>query len=367
VRFVRDDEARYSLSDTGGAGLDMWFSGDKPIAPAAISGGGRWREPLPSHPPTLADVVPGAMDAKARLADMDAMGIAVQVVYPNVAGLGSQQFREMPLELALECTRAYNNFLLEWTGPDPQRFVPVAATPYWDVEAAVAEIRRVAALGYRSMLFPGSPQDWEQPVLASEHWNPIWGTAQECGLVVSFHAGSGNFTARMSAAHLEVEGFHAAWSRATTQILFDTAGQVADLLMSGVLPRFPTLRFVIVEGGLGWVPFLLESLDFTFKSLRVNQHRAEFEGVPSDYFRRQVKVCYWFEQPSTELFERVGVGNVLFETDYPHPACLTEEQVRVAVDERLALVSDEDRKRVLHGNAAELYGLEPSVVEGVLQ
>jgi len=361
VRYV-DDEQTQKFTFLRGKGIELWFTGDNPIAPAGLTAGGRWSEPLPSHPPTLADVIPGSFDAKARLADMDDMGIAAQVIYPNVAGLGSQQFRDLPPELSLECVHAYNDFLIEWREPAPRRFIPAAAIPYWDVKEAANEVRRVADLGFRAMVFPGAPHDWQQPFLASHHWDPLWEAAQESHVSVSFHAASGNFMGRLSQDQIDVEGFQASWTRASTQILFDTADQVADLLMSGILPRFPELTFVSVESGCGWVPFMLESLDNVFKQVRVNQYRPEFEGLPSDYFHRQVKICYWFEDDAVRLFDTIGVDNVLFETDYPHPLCLSPEEVRIAIDGRLGALKKEDRDKILFRNAMALYGLDPAIL-----
>jgi predicted TIM-barrel fold metal-dependent hydrolase len=154
-----------------GEGVDLWFIGDQPHMPAWASAGADWTGPLPTFPPTLDDTGVGAYDCRARLAVMDEMGIAAQVLYPNVAGFGAYHFRNLPGQLALECVRAYNDFLLEWIAPDPRRFVPVASLPYWDVDASVAEIHRVAGLGYRAASSPAPPRSGINP-----SWRPATGT-----------------------------------------------------------------------------------------------------------------------------------------------------------------------------------------------
>jgi predicted TIM-barrel fold metal-dependent hydrolase len=117
------------------------------------------------------DIPPAMVDAKARLAFMDEEKIWANVIYPNVAGFGAGGFLRLgDPELMLECVRAYNDFLLEWCSADPRRLVPVMATPFWDVAAAVREIQRCAARGYRAVIFCNQPQDHGAPVLRDRHW-----------------------------------------------------------------------------------------------------------------------------------------------------------------------------------------------------
>ena len=92
-------------------------------------------------------------------------GFTRQALYPNVGGFGSQTWRTMPdQELALVCVRAYNDFLIDWISVDPARFVAMAAIPYWNIEAAVAEIDRVAEIGHSGIIFTGAPQEHDQPL-----------------------------------------------------------------------------------------------------------------------------------------------------------------------------------------------------------
>ena len=135
--------------------------------------------------------------------------------------------------------------------------------------------------------------------------------------------------------------------------------QIVDLLLSGVLPRFPELRFVSVESGIGWIPFLLETADYCFGYSQVRRERPEFELLPSEYFARQVYGCYFFEELAPQrLLDRIGVDNVLFETDYPHPVCLYGN-VREKIDAGLAGQPAAVRRKLLFDNAARLYDVAP--------
>jgi predicted TIM-barrel fold metal-dependent hydrolase len=291
---------------------------------------------------------------------MDESGIYAQVLYPNVGGFGSERFRNMDdPRLALECVRAYNDFLIDWITPNPKRFIPIAAIPYWDVDAAAAEVIRVAELGHRGVIIPNSPQDWNLPYLADRAWDPLWAAAQDCSLSISFHSGSGNFTSKMEAKRIQLEGVRAAYARSTTAIFFDAAQSLSDLLCSGILHRFPALRFVVVESGIGWIPFLLESLDYHFERANSDVVSDVLTDKPSSYFREQVYSCYWFEHVAPRrLLDDIGVDRVLFETDFPHPTCMYGDAVRTAVRAGLGDQPIETQRKILFENAAALYGIE---------
>ena len=143
----------------------------------------------------------------------------------------------------------------------------------------------------------------------------------------------------------------------TVTLFLKMAIQTVDLLMSGVLPRHPDLRIVIVESGIGWIPFALESLDHAFGYCAVRGERPEFKFAPSEYFQRQVYGCTFFEELAPKrLLDVIGVDNVLFETDYPHPVCLYGN-VREKIDAAFADHPGEVRRKVLFENASRLYGV----------
>jgi len=280
------------------------------------------------------------------------------VIYPNVAGFGSQRFLSMKdEELKLLCVRAYNDFLADWASADPRRLITVIAMPFWDVDACVAEIARGAAAGHKGILFTGEPQRFGHPFLGDPYWDPFWSAAQDAGLPIHFHIGSGDMALSFGPARIAVTSTPAAYAYTSTELFLKNGLQVADLITSGVLVRFPTLKFVSVESGIGWIPFVLEAADHSYLEARPNR-TSEWEMLPSDYFRRQVYACYWFETVApTKLLGEIPVDNILFETDYPHPTCLFGN-VRERIDTSLANASEVDREKILWGNAAKLYGIE---------
>jgi predicted TIM-barrel fold metal-dependent hydrolase len=306
------------------------------------------------------DEVPlAAWDAVARLEYMDSVGIWAQVMYPNVGGFGNASFLQIDdAALRLDCVRAYNDWLLEWCSEDSRRLIPVMATPFWDIEAIPAEIERCAALGHRGILFTGEPQRFGLPYFGDPHWDPLWSAAQDSGLSISMHVGSGDLEAHRADERRLAHGYKATSVRAYVAVTLENGIQLADLLLSGVLPRYPGLRFVSVESGAGWVPFMLELVDHSFEYLKVWEERPVFTRKPSEDFRDQISVCYVFERLAPQnLVESVGADNLLFETDYPHPGCLfgdIEETVAASLEGQ----RDDVRRKLLWENAAKLYAVE---------
>jgi len=324
-----------------------------PVGVTAVAG---WPEPFPASPRNMDEIPAAAHDAHARLAYMDEVGIWAMALYPNIGGFGNESFLGLgDPELMLACVRAYNDWLIEWSSADERRFIPIMATPYWDVEATVAEVRRGAQMGHKGILFTGEPQEFGFPLIGDRHWDPLWRVAAETGLSISFHIGSGDFTKDFSPERFAAHGIGPTTARSTVSLFLKNALQVTDLLLSGVLPRHPEAKFVSVESGIGWVPFVLESADYTFEYSRVRAERPEFEMRPSEYFARQVFACYFYEEVAPrDLVDHIGVDNILFETDYPHPVCLYGN-VRDKIDAGLSGQSHLVKRKLLWENAARLY------------
>ena len=350
---------RVPFMDRDAKGRDIWVIDGKRtslVGLLATAGVGDFLD----RPNTMEDLHPASYDAKERLKYMDELGIWAMVLYPNVAGFGSQQFLKLnDPEIMLTCVQAYNDFQTEWASADSRRLLPITSTPFWDIEASVAEIRRCAAMGHKGILFTGEPQKLGQPLLGDPAWNPLWETAVELDLPISFHIGSGNMEGGMTKEMMAIYGNMATFTAGSVEVFLKNAIQMSDLLLSGVLTRYPELQFVSVESGIGWVPFVLEALDYQFQGNRVPDERPEFDMLPSEYFARNVYACYWFEQVAPRrLINNVGVDRILFETDFPHPTSLYGDEVAERIEAGLSDSTPEERKAILWDNAAKLYKVE---------
>lgn len=277
-------------------GQDVWMAaGERIGAPGYYSMAG-WNGIMPeSIPNTFDDIAPAMYDSTARVRFLDAEGIHAQVLYPNVGGFGNGYFLRLgDRELVAQCVRAYNDFLTDWTSVAPDRLIAVTALPFWDLELAVAELDRCLANGHKAVNFCNQPQDYGQPPLAHPHWDPVWARAQEAGISVSFHVGGGSMgTQFVDTAQM---GWMTNFAKVSSLIFMDNMRCIADLIFGGVCHRFPDLKFVSVESGVGWIPSALETMDWQWRNGGVRKEHPDYDLLPSEYFRRQIYGCFWFEE-----------------------------------------------------------------------
>jgi predicted TIM-barrel fold metal-dependent hydrolase len=342
-------------------GRDVWIMDGAQIAAVGATAPAGFPGAPALRPKIFEELHPGAYDAKARLEYLDEAAIWAQVLYPNVAGFGNQKFR-MIKDPALQeiCIQAYNDFLDEWTSADHRRLIRIASVPFWDVKATVREVERCAEKGFRGVLFTGEPQRFGLPPIGDTHWDPLWSTAQDAGLPIHFHIGGGEDDMMGPiASRVPAHGPAGAEAFAAAYLFMKNGIQCADLITSGLLPRFPELKFVSVESGIGWVPFVLEAADYSYIGAATSgRHVGDLE-LPSEGFRRQVYVTFWFEQTApARLLGDIPMDKILFETDFPHVTCLYGN-IQETIESGIGDLDEEARRMLLWDNASNLYHVEP--------
>ena len=302
---------------------------------------------------------PGSYDPVARLQLLDEVGIFAQIIFPGVVGLGGQKLAEVVQEARLRtlCTEIFNDFNAELQSGSGNRLLPMAILPMWDIEASVREARRAHSLGLRGVNMTSDTQDLGTPDLASRQWDPLWEVCCELGLPVHFHIGASLTTMNYFGTYpwpshdddtkLAIGG---------TLLFIGNARVVVNIICSGMLERFPELKVVSVESGAGWIPFILEALDYEM-SENAPLARAALPLTPTEYFRRQIYATTWFERTNLpSVVAAVGEDNIMFETDYPHPTCLYPDPLKTAAETMRELSTTAQRK-ILGENAAKLYRL----------
>jgi len=344
-------------------GKDTWMAGGERLgAPGYYSMAG-WDGVMPlSIPPTFADIPREMYDPSARVEFLDREGIRAQVLYPNVGGFGNGYFLRLgDRELVATCVRAFNDFLTDWTSVAPDRLLAVTALPFWDVDFAISEVQRCVANGHRAVNFCNQPQDYGEPPLAHSHWDPLWAAIREAEVPVSFHVGGGSMGTQF--VDNSGMGWMTNFAKVSSLIFMDNMRCIADLIFGGVCHRFPEVKFVSVESGVGWLPGALETFDWQWQNGGVRDEHPEYDLLPSEYFRRQISGCFWFEQASALEAIRVLPDNILFESDFPHPTCqhpgprTPAQRPRDYASQLLAGQPDDVVAKILHGNAAALYGV----------
>jgi uncharacterized protein len=348
-------------------GVRSWvIDGDKSIGTGAhpnsaiLKEGGKIRDLDKFLKVQFEDVHAGSSSVKERLEVMDEAGIHAQIVYPNILGFGGQAAAKVDRDLSLACVKIYNDAMAELQEESGQRLFPMALLPWWDVRESVKETERCAAMGLRGININSDPHYHEDasgekiPDLGHEHWYPLWEVCVDKELPVNFHIGASETAIDwMGQQGWPSLSYDLRSGISGAMIFFNNGKVVSNLIYSGMLDRFPAIKFVSVESGVGWVPFLKEALDYQREEIAETK---SFAKKPSEYFASNFYFCFWFEKDDiSHTLHRVGVDNCLFETDFPHPTSLYPID---NLEERLSALSAEDKAKVLSLNSARLYRID---------
>ncbi|MBM4383100.1 MAG: amidohydrolase [Deltaproteobacteria bacterium] len=338
-------------------GNDTWIVGrDTPLSPPGFcvirTDGSKAIGSFSVH--RFDEMIAAASDPAARVRVMQELGISRQVLYPNVLGFaGAALMRIEDAALRDFCITAYNDGVADVQRASGGRLLPQAMLPFWDVRASARELERChEQLGLTGFTMMDAPEAWGMPSLADSAWDPLWSTAQERRLPVNFHIGSSGVSATAVWPGIEMPRQLAAGS---TVMFIANARCIVNLIFSGLLDRFPSLNFVSVESGVGWLPFAIEAAEY-----QVDENGVDLALRPSEYFRRQIYASFWFEQRDlAACAKRLGTDNVMVETDFPHPTCLYPGP-RKKLEEAVASLSEADQRKIFYGNAARVYGVDPN-------
>jgi predicted TIM-barrel fold metal-dependent hydrolase len=349
---------------TGADGRPTWVVDGNEMGFAGGGGvidrkGGKGRALEALYGWTLDEIHLGAFDPKARIEVMDESGIWAQVCFPNSIGLGGQGLSDAVDDpvLRLLCVEIYNDAMAEVQEESGNRLLPMPVLPAWDVDACVKEAERVAGLGLRGINMTHDTQDLGAPDLANRAWDPLWDVCSDLHLPVHFHIGASLTTMTYFGTYpWPSQDDNTKLAIGGTLLFIGNARVVTNIILSGLLDRHPELQMVSVESGVGWIPFILETLDYEMAE-NAPEQLAALSMKPSEYFRRNLFATFWFEKTNIpQLIEAVGEDSVLFETDFPHPTCLYPHPLETVAPKMEALTPEVQRK-ILGGNAARLYRL----------
>lgn len=345
------------------SGLPMWFLNGAPAMPAASAAMAGWKDWPPSFPPGIEDADPAAHDPIERLKRMDEYGLYAQILYPNANGYVGE-WQDVDRNMLLECYRAYNDFLVDWCKAAPERLIAVAALPFWNVGACVEEIARCQVLGHHGLQLTAQPETFGLNHLGHPEWEPVWCAAEEAGLPIGFHVASGNVSEAEAFDGYKGNGKQTNFAKGSVNQFLSVGKTLMELIASGVCHRHPMLDFVSTEHGIGWIPFMLEAFDWQWLNTGARQEHPELNLLPSEYFKRQMYACFWFEQGAARAaIDLLGPDNFFYETDFPHltsmapgPASAAELPSRF-IDRVFAGLPEVTARKVLHDNAARVFGL----------
>ncbi len=345
-------------------GVDCWFvDGDIPASFPGVSVITSSHDKMLGKMglPTYEEQAPLAYDVKARLEMMDRFGIWGAVCYQNAMGVMGMATtnvnRQIDPDLALNIVKIYNDAGADRQRESGNRLFTQAHLPFWNRDEMLREARRsIEELKLTGLVLSDHPERIGLPTYNSEYWDPLWEFCNDRKVPLNFHLASG------------IDGFSFPWPDHTygrkmaigSMMLFlGCAATLANFIVSGLFDRYPELRLVSVESGLGWIPFMLEALEYQMDEM-MPEEAKQLQKRPIEYFQDNIWASYWFEETGPlHMLEKIGVNKVLFETDWPHPTSLYPG-VHEQIERTLSHVDDYTRRRVLQDNAVELYNLPMS-------
>jgi uncharacterized protein len=336
------------------SGLERWVVDGHEIALNGVADCGAAMSDRTKNPQDWSQVPTPVYDPKERLKVMDDAGIEYAVLYPTVAGSGGQTFGSVEdPELELACVQAYNDWLLEEWASTSDRFIPQCIVPLFPVDAAVTEIRRSIANGHKGVIYPSIPMELRDvPHINDSTYDPLWATCQELAVPVCFHAGA--------SSKIQIPAYegYSPVTAAAIQAITRPASSVSvlvNLLISKILMRFPELKVVLAESGLGWGAYLLEYTDFQATGDQLPQNG--YDLMPSEMFKRNCYLVGWYDQASLRVRNYIGVENILWSSQFPL-ATSTWPNTKETLAKSFAGVVESDRQKILWENAARLYKIQ---------
>lgn len=320
-----------------------FFGGPKPIHTAYDRGGIEDTSEL------------RAGNARLRLEDMDRDRVWAHLVFGPVTSIKTQAEAFMRA-----CYAAYNDWLYEdFCSAAPDRLIGVAMLPPYP-EAAHAELKRLAERG--GVRQANLQIAMAEPRLEDPRWEPLFDLLEHAGIVLSFHV---TVFPGVTKAFDKYKGSPGATFLHAKMFIEQFLDPFVDLFAWGILERHPRLKIVIAESGVGWVPWVVEELDYRYWRLWECKEFWDDKGgiphktKPSEVFKRQVYGTFQQSPTAMRLTEFWGAENLLWASDYPHPDSIWPNSVRT-IGETMGHMDADEVRKIVGGNAAKLYGLDLS-------
>jgi hypothetical protein len=334
-------------------GTDYWFYDGNEIPNVGLNAVvGRPPEEYGIEPMSLDDMRVGCYDVHERVRDMSVNGVLGSMCFPSFPQFCGQLFaRREDKDEAEAMVRAYNDWHIDrWCGAEPGRFIPLSIPVIWDPELGAAEVRRVAKKGCHAVTFSENPEKLGWPSLHSDHWDPFWTACADEGTVVCMHLGS--------SSQIVVTSAEAPIDVMISLQPINMVQAAADLVWSPILRKYPTLHFALSEGGIGWIPYALERIDYVY------QHHHKWTGqdfgdmLPSQVFKDRIITCFIDDAFGVDSRKYLNIDNITWECDYPHSDS-TWPTAPEACMKYLADVPDEEIDKITHLNAMRHFQYDP--------
>jgi predicted TIM-barrel fold metal-dependent hydrolase len=313
---------------------------------------GKPREQWGMEPARFEDMIPGCYDPTERAKDLMSNGIFASVAFPTLPGFAGRKFDTFAdKDLALTCVRAWNDFMIdEWCAALPEIFVPMSIAPVWDVALAVAETERMIDKGVKALCWLEDPANIGLPGYHTDYWHPLFALCEQAGLPICMHIGGSLPVVSLDGLVPMVE-IAAAFAHA--------ARSAVNMMVSPIPRKFPNVKLVWSEGGIGWITAALERADRQWDRHKYWNHIDDADVLPSEVARRNMWFCMIEEPIGLSYRHDFDVEHIVWESDYPH-ADTPFPNTQAACKELFAGVPDDEVAAITHGNAERLFGFELS-------
>jgi predicted TIM-barrel fold metal-dependent hydrolase len=283
-----------------------------------------------------------------RVKDQLRDGVDGEILY-GILGMSDRLKDE---EASVEMLRIYNDWLRSFCSYSPDRLLGLANIPCHTPEMALEEARRIVNIGGLRGLDMAAASPAAKPYYHRD-WDPFWSFASEVGMPVHFHTFGPEFPAQWDTWDpMTKEGARA--SAFACGQFFRAARVLTGLVMGGVLDRFPKVKIVFAESGIGWIPYILDRMNWAWDE--EFRHSLKLSLRPSEYWHRQCFASFQTEESALSALELIGLDNILWASDFPHPDGIWPDS-QAYISKLFGHMSTDDRDKIAFRNAAGLYGL----------
>lgn len=334
-------------------GREVWMFEGHPLPNVGLNAvAGRVPEEYGLDPLAFSEMRPGCYDIDERIRDMNVNGVLGSLNFPSLAGFTGQLFFTCDdKDIAIELLRAYNDWHIEhWAGSHPGRIIPLAVPPIWDPQLMADEVRRTAEKGCHAVTFSENPDKLGLPSWHSDHWDPFLAACAETSTVICLHIGSSSQTV--------ITSMDAPIDTMITLQPMNIVQCAADLIWSPVFRKFDDLRIALSEGGIGWVPYFLERIDYTYQRHRTWTNQDFGDKLPSQVFNEHVLTCFIDDAVGMEVRHHLNGDHIHWECDYPHSDSTWPNAPEMAM-KYLEGVPRAEIDKITHLNAMANFSYDP--------
>ncbi len=291
-----------------------------------------------------------------RIADRESQGIDAELVFST---RGLLAFATPDIEFSLAMARTWNRWALDTFKADFDRAMPMALLPVADVDAAIAEMQWAAANGFHGVMIPNRPcfnriDEPRNPLdYNNKMFDPLWSAIEEADIPMTLHVSTGQDPRA-------VKGQGGALINYTSHALPTPQEPVVQMIASGVFEQHPGLKLATIEGGIGWIPFVLNQMDHAYRAHHMWM-RPIIPDLPSEYFKRNCYAAMMEEHESFDLCLALGLeDNMFWASDYPHPEG-NFPHCRESINRVIGNASEDQAAKVLGLNAAKVFKIDPAI------